>query len=215
MVDCAEVTLAGQPAIISGLRALFLPASRTLLIADLHLGKSHIFRRAGISVPEGSSADDIARLSKAIAFFEAGSVVVLGDILHGAALDPATLAAWNAMRTAHGAVDFIIIAGNHDRMLKRIKLAADVQWQPRMLGNLLLSHEPVQPRAFNAAMTVCGHLHPVVRIPLERRRYPAFHINETHCILPAFSLLTGGYLVDTRQPGNLWATHDGQLTRIV
>jgi metallophosphoesterase superfamily enzyme len=44
-------------------RAAFLPASATLLVADLHLGKAATFRQAGIPVPEGSAQADLARLT--------------------------------------------------------------------------------------------------------------------------------------------------------
>ena len=44
-------------------RAAVLPASATLLVADLHLGKAATFRKAGIPVPEGSAQRDLARLA--------------------------------------------------------------------------------------------------------------------------------------------------------
>ena len=37
-------------------RALYWPARGRLLIADLHLGKGDVFRRAGIAVPRGGTA---------------------------------------------------------------------------------------------------------------------------------------------------------------
>ena len=37
-------------------RAVWLAATRTLLIADLHLGKAQSFRRAGVPVPSGTTA---------------------------------------------------------------------------------------------------------------------------------------------------------------
>ena len=43
-------------------RAAMLPVSRSLLVADLHLGKAATFRKAGLPVPEGSAQRDLARL---------------------------------------------------------------------------------------------------------------------------------------------------------
>ena len=48
-------------------RAAFLPATATLLIGDVHLGKAATFRRAGIAVPEGSAQADLARLERLVA----------------------------------------------------------------------------------------------------------------------------------------------------
>ncbi|NBP80976.1 hypothetical protein EBU58_09735, partial [bacterium] len=45
-------------------RGAWLPTSRTLLVADLHLGKAASFRHAGLPVPEGSSGGDLQRLER-------------------------------------------------------------------------------------------------------------------------------------------------------
>ncbi|MEE7560223.1 phosphoesterase, partial [Xanthomonas sp. Kuri4-2] len=47
--------LAGETVELLGDRALYRPARRALLIADLHLGKADVFRRAGIGLPAGGT----------------------------------------------------------------------------------------------------------------------------------------------------------------
>ena len=44
-------------------RAIFLPQSKTLIVADLHLGKSATFRKRGLPVPEGTTKSDLDRLA--------------------------------------------------------------------------------------------------------------------------------------------------------
>ena len=46
-----------------------------------------------------------------------------------------------------------------------------------------------------APTVVCGHVHPVVRIPGIAGRHPAFVIDAGELVLPAFSAFTGGWLV--------------------
>lgn len=58
-----ELEIAGEPMRALGDRALYWPARRRLLIADLHLGKGDVFRRAGIALPSGGTSHDLARLA--------------------------------------------------------------------------------------------------------------------------------------------------------
>ena len=60
-------------------RALLLPDHAALVIADWHLGKSEIFRRAGIAVPDGGTEADLSRLDQA--FFAANGWISLGFLL--------------------------------------------------------------------------------------------------------------------------------------
>jgi len=50
--------------------------------ADLHLGKAATFRRAGIPVPEGTSARDLARLATLVRDTGADRLLILGDLFH-------------------------------------------------------------------------------------------------------------------------------------
>lgn len=83
------VALAGEPMTLLGERALFWPARARLIIADLHLGKSHVFRRAGIAVPSGATRGDLDRLAALVARTAARELWIVGDVLHG----PSTQAA--------------------------------------------------------------------------------------------------------------------------
>ncbi len=51
-----SIKLADEPVVLLGDRAMYWPARSRLIIADLHLGKSHVFRQAGIAVPLGQPA---------------------------------------------------------------------------------------------------------------------------------------------------------------
>ena len=51
MADELPLLRAGEPLVLLGARALYWPARQALLLADLHLGKADVFRRAGIALP--------------------------------------------------------------------------------------------------------------------------------------------------------------------
>ncbi|HXH01105.1 MAG TPA: hypothetical protein VNI56_02790, partial [Xanthomonadaceae bacterium] len=57
------VDIAGERFELLGERALHWPRRQRLLIADLHLGKADLFRRAGIGLPRGGTSRDLQRLS--------------------------------------------------------------------------------------------------------------------------------------------------------
>ena len=86
-----EVGLSGERLIVDPDRALIWPAQGTAFIADLHLGKGEIFRRAGIPIPEGTTQTDLQRITRLTADHGLQRVVLLGDFLHGASKGRATI----------------------------------------------------------------------------------------------------------------------------
>jgi DNA ligase-associated metallophosphoesterase len=195
MADGAAVELTGEILHLLPDRALYWPAQRGLLIADLHLGKGDIFRDAGLAVPSGGTEHDLARLERLLQTHAAHTLYVLGDLLHGAEHGARWRSHWQRWRTTHAALRIVAIAGNHDRRLADAGLDVELAGAQLPLGRLLLSHEP---RPGNGV--ICGHLHPVVRLPRVPGRQPAFVRSPTQLILPAFSRFTGGHEW-TAQPG--------------
>lgn len=188
--------LAGEPVELLAERALFWPARRYLMIADLHLGKGDVFRRAGIALPKGGTQEDLARLSSLVQVTQAQGLWILGDLLHGAVNASAWVAQWTDWCNAHRLLDIAVISGNHDRALAR---AAQNQLGSgfRLLGDGIeagpfrLQHHPTPQTGHHV---ICGHLHPVGILPGIRQRWPSFWLRPQLTVLPAFSLFTGGLL---------------------
>lgn len=189
---------AGQRLLLLGQRALYWPALQRLLIADLHLGKAAMFRRAGIALPRGGTSHDLDRLTELIDHHGARELWILGDLLHGAPLDAGALIRWQRWRARHAQVSVCAIAGNHDRGLSAATLALDLRPDGYCERGLVLRHAPAPVPG--GAHLICGHLHPVVRVPGLARRWPAFWLRRSMLVLPAFSQFTGGVAI-TPQPG--------------
>ncbi len=170
-------------------RALFWPREAALLIADLHLGKADTFRAAGIALPSGGTRLDLDRISALIDRTRAARLIVLGDMLHASAKPKRWRETWDAWRERHKSLRIDVIAGNHDRALANAGL--DVVHHPRSIDVLpfMLRHAPGE---IEGAHVMCGHVHPVVRLPGSLKRWPAFAIGDRITILPAFSAFTGG-----------------------
>jgi DNA ligase-associated metallophosphoesterase len=183
-----DTTIAGEPMRLYAERALLWPARQRLLIADLHLGKGDVFRRAGIAVPGGGTADDLARLDRVLAASGATSLWVLGDVLHGAAHAAPWRRVFDAWRARHPRLEIAAIGGNHDRALAPAALGIDLLGDAVVDAPFALRHAPIAHRRH----VICGHLHPALSLPGLRRRWPAFWLQTAMTVLPAFSAFTGG-----------------------
>lgn len=168
--------------------ALFWPARRWLIVADLHLGKSErMARRGGALLPPYETAATLDRLQAEIAATDPACVVSLGDGFDddaaGRALDDADCARLQAMAQGR---DWVWVSGNHDPgpVCGRLpgRDMADIT------DGLTLRHEA------GDGPDISGHYHPCVRLGGSRRR--AFLIGAEHLILPAFGAYTGGLIAD-------------------
>lgn len=195
MADRLDTQLAGEPVVLLAERALYWPRMRTLIIADLHLGKADHFRRAGIALPVGGTALDLDRLDALLADTGAARLLVLGDLLHGAVPDAPWLARWQAFRTRWADVAFELVAGNHDRALRcdpaRVQaLGIEVHAPLLHLPPFVCVHAPEDVPSGCPGYVLAGHLHPVLRLP-GLSRLPAFRFGAVG-ILPAFTAFAGG-----------------------
>ncbi|MGV6875276.1 ligase-associated DNA damage response endonuclease PdeM [Pseudochelatococcus sp. B33] len=195
MHDVLPIDIAGERLDLHADRALYWPARNSLLIADLHLGKGDSLRAAGIPVPTGGSAHDLARLDALIRRLGAERLWILGDLLHGARMAGSWREHWRAFRQQHASLDIRLVTGNHDGAAPNAGL--DIACHPDEIedGPFLLAHQPAR-HAPAGLLRICGHLHPVVRLPRLPGRFPAFVIGSSQIVLPAFSAFTGGTPAD-------------------
>ncbi|QNP49674.1 ligase-associated DNA damage response endonuclease PdeM [Diaphorobacter aerolatus] len=199
-----EVRIAGHEFIALPERALYWPTHRTLMIADLHLGKSDTFRSFGIAVPIDVQMHDLQRLNGLLDALKPESLVILGDFVHGAIVGSQTSHAWRKLREAHHSTRFILTRGNHDRTVLAEQWLIDDLVPSLLLGDdVLLSHEPAHSRTSHKefSLNIHGHKHPVFRPHHWNRAMPAMVFEGTELALPAFSHFTAGVRVGGREVG--------------
>jgi DNA ligase-associated metallophosphoesterase len=101
-------------------RALYWPAERALLVADLHLEKASWLAQRGQMLPPYDSRDTLERLADAVRITDARRVITLGDNFHDDAgalrLDAHCTGMLEALTRA---LDWVWITGNHDEELPR------------------------------------------------------------------------------------------------
>lgn len=202
-----SVTVAGETCLLRCSGALWLPAYRTLIAADLHLEKGSAFARRGQMLPPYDSRATLERLAAEIDDLGPARVILLGDSFHDSSAIP-RMAAEDRERLDQMAMgrDWLWLEGNHDREA----LARDVEIINRLpgrivsdlaLGALRLTHEPLPATPNDARYgEVAGHLHPCARVVAYGRgvRRSCFVTDGSRLILPAFGAYTGG--LNVRDP---------------
>jgi len=217
----APVDSAADIVLLPG-RAAFLPASRTLLVCDLHLGKAVTFRKAGIPVPEGSAQADLDRLERLVHETRAARLLILGDLFHAqAGCTPTVLAEFSAVRRRFAGTFVVLVIGNHDRALGSVPSTVGIDSCLRTLDEppFHFVHEPATGLAEpdRTAFTVAGHLHPrlsIVGPGGDRVAERCFVAEEGLLVLPAFGSFTGGHRVDPAPGRRLWIARDDGVVEV-
>jgi len=189
-VPFAELRFAGHVWQVLPEGALYWPARRALLVADLHFEKASWFARKGQMLPPYDSIATLAALSAIIAGTGAKEVWCLGDSFHDiAGCDRLPIAARETLATLTATTRWTWITGNHDRVFVD-RCGGDVQ-DEALVDGVMLRHEAV-PR--ETLPELSGHYHPKLRLrvrgKLVARR--CFVATATKLIFPAFGALTGG-----------------------
>lgn len=203
-------------------RAAWMPATRTLLVADLHLGKAAAFRNAGIPVPEGSAQRDLARLARLVREAGAARLLILGDLFHArSGCTEQVFAEFAATRRTFPATEVWLVPGNHDRAIGRLPADLGIDAHHATLDEppFRFVHEPDTPwhGPSGERCTVAGHLHPVVSIRGpggDRVTDRCFVAEPTHVVLPAFGSFTGGRRINPAEGLRLWIARDDGVVEV-
>lgn len=191
----APFPFAGHELALDQGRALYWPAERALLVADLHLEKASWFAQRGSMLPPYDSRDTLERLADAVRITGARRVITLGDNFHDDAgahrLDPYCTGMLEALTRA---LDWVWITGNHDEALPKGFGGTIV---PELeLGGIILRHEA---KPGETAPELSGHYHPKLRVNVRNRHIarPCAVMGRSatgaeRMIMPAFGTLTGG-----------------------
>lgn len=216
------LTLAGESLQLRPERAIYWPRARTLLVADVHLGKGAALRRLGVAVPQGGTQEDLARLAAAVAATGAERLLVLGDFFHADLRhDSTTGAALADFRREHRALSLAVVRGNHDRGVEQVPPEWQISWHADRLHEppFVFRHAPApgpepDPRGYGLA----GHLHPVVRLRSgqDGLRLPVFWFRHRaqQGVLPAFGVMTGGHPVRPASEDAVVAVTPDGLVRV-
>lgn len=175
--------------------AAFLTETSSLVLADVHLGKSAAFRARGLPVPEGDTERDLTRIRNLVHEWHARQLIIAGDLFHApSGISPELTGALTDFIHQLG-IPFALVRGNHDEKLKNFP--AGITTVPHFdQGHIRIVHDPKDASA--AHFNITGHWHPVARIPDGKRtslRLPCFLFRKSTLVLPSFGSFTGGAII--------------------
>jgi len=205
--QCCATSCAGVPLLLHPQRAAFWPAAKTLLLADVHLGKEQVFARAGNPIPAGPSEADIDRLDKLVEQSGAARLLILGDLIHAR---PNRSERWldklSTFLNNHQQLSVEVVAGNHDKSAGQLLIDNRVHWHthPVHEGAFVFQHEPGTDARGHV---MCGHIHPCYRLSASRNdtvRAPVFWLGQHYSVLPSFGQFTGGHNVSPAKRDRLF-----------
>lgn len=191
-------------------KAVFWPAKRCLIIADVHLGKSAHFRKNGFSVPAKVATKTLDRLASCIENTQAAKVIFLGDLFHSA-----ENAEWNLLAgliDTFFAVEFVLVEGNHDILNAKHYTDAGIKVLDKIVEHpFSFTHHP-EPETGH--YNICGHIHPAVEMVGKGRqslRLPCFFFGEHFGVLPAFGEFTGTFLLKPEKNDKVFICAPGKV----
>ena len=184
--------------------AVYWVEKKTLLLADVHLGKVAHFRKNGIAVPRKAEGVFYQKIDALFQTFPVDRIIFLGDLFHSDQNNEWHLfAAWVEQQTA----ELILVEGNHDVIqawkFEQLKLAVVDTFTE---DNFNFSHFP---REVENCFVFCGHVHPGVKLKgggLQRLSLPCFYHSKHQLILPAFGAFTGLHLLQVKSGDRVYVT---------
>jgi uncharacterized protein len=206
-----KFTLQQQTLWLSPERCIYWEEKQLLLLADLHLGKSGHFRKAGIGVPQDMFKEDMQRLTALVQFFKPAGLVVVGDFFHSH--DNLEHAFFEKWRKDFTSLHIQLVKGNHDILHSQFYAGAGITvHEPSLhLAPFLFTHDmadmataPPSPNMY----TFSGHIHPGVMLHgggKQSLRLPCFYFGQQYAVLPAFGKFTGTYVITPQKGDKVFA----------
>lgn len=215
--NTVRVHLGNTEVLLLAERAVWLPASKTLVVGDLHFGKVNHFRRAGLPVPLAANVRNAERLIDLLNAWEPRRTLFLGDLFHSAYNDD-----WEVIGhivKQFSACTFELIHGNHD-------ILSDQQYERKgirvlkqeLVDGLLFTHEPLDRQSIPAGhINLAGHIHPAARLVGKGRQsltMPCFWLSANQLILPAFGTFTGLAVIRPEEQDTVYIIVENQIMEL-
>jgi uncharacterized protein len=181
---------------LSPQRCIFWEEQQSLIVSDLHLGKTGHFRKQGIAVPQAVYKEDLQRLFSEIQYYKPTQLIIVGDMFHSK--ENRELDLFVRWRNDMPQVEVHLVKGNHDILKEEWYTNANITLSQQQLciGEFIFTHDATATNCTgsNQPYLFSGHIHPGVSIHGVGRQsltFPCYYFGEQYAVLPAFSKFTG------------------------
>ncbi|WP_207493360.1 ligase-associated DNA damage response endonuclease PdeM [Aridibaculum aurantiacum] len=191
-------------------RCIFWEEQSTLIVSDLHFGKTGHFRKAGIGVPQNVYKEDLQRLLAQVQHYRPHQLVVVGDLFHSNANKEMDL----FMRWRHdfSQLHIALVKGNHDILSKG--------WYSQ--ANIAVSDDHLAVDSFCFVHDIAakcdagkeikyyfsGHIHPCITlrgVGKQSLKFPCYFFGASYAVLPAFGKFTGTAHIEPKATDRVFA----------
>lgn len=200
-------------------RAIFWEAEKTLILSDLHFGKTGHFRKNGIPIPQKIYQHDIQKLTELLQYFQPKKVIAVGDLFHSTTnLELDHFLKW---RADFPFIEFILVKGNHDILKRSFYEQAGIHvqlncWEEHPIFSFV--HDISEVKELNEErFYFSGHIHPGIKIEGIAKQtivLPCFYQTDQYMILPAFSEFTGLYTVKPTRNDHIFAIVENKILHL-
>lgn len=210
-----EVTLSnGASFLLLPQRAVWWEASATLIVSDVHIGKSGHFRKNGVPLPGDTNNENLWNLSGLLLDYKPKRLLILGDLFHSHYNRE-----WDAftdMLANFEGIETVLVKGNHDILPEERIAEAGVQCVDELIeAGFHFTHEPLEEGA--RGYNLCGHIHPAVKLRGNGRQYlrlPCFWFAENAGVLPAFGAFTGTHPIKPLKKDKVFVIADNSVVQV-
>ena len=214
MAPPVSYLLKGRQFWLTAERCLFWEARKTLIVSDLHFGKTGHFRKSGIPVPANIYKEDLQRLWQQVQYFQPREIIFVGDLFHSYSnQEHDWFMKW---RNDFPNLTMHLVMGNHDTRAKEQFDAMNlvVHTESLFIDGFCFIHEMEQASADENIYQISGHIHPGIRISGNGKQslcFPCFYFTPHYAILPAFSRFTGLAMIEPKRDENVYAIVENSL----
>jgi uncharacterized protein len=195
---------------LSAERCIYWEEQQSLIVSDLHFGKTGHFRKSGIAVPQNVYKEDLQRLVTQLQYFKPQQLIVVGDFFHSEANKE--LEFFRKWRNDFNQLNIELVKGNHDVLKKDWYSANNITVSDKHLNvdHFCFVHDINEAceASSNIDYYFSGHIHPCVTLSgvgKQTLKFPCYYFTETFAVLPAFGKFTGTAHIEQKRSDNVFA----------
>ncbi|MEO6405662.1 MAG: ligase-associated DNA damage response endonuclease PdeM [Ferruginibacter sp.] len=209
--------LHGNHLLLTSNRTIFWEEKSTLVLSDLHLGKSGHFRKSGIAIPQNIFKEDMQRLLSEVQFFNAKELIIVGDLFHSDFNKEHDM--FLRWRNDLPGIKIHLVKGNHDILKKDWYADAEIFVHEDILKieNLLFTHDIEKCSNDDGCYCISGHIHPGISLHgmgKQSLRFPCFYFGKKYAVLPAFGKFTGTFPVKPQTGDAVFALVENNIMQL-
>ncbi|MBA3817100.1 MAG: ligase-associated DNA damage response endonuclease PdeM [Parachlamydiaceae bacterium] len=211
-----KLTINNQTCHLLAKKAVYWEEKKTVILADVHIGKDTVFRKAGIPIPEGILDDDLINIAELLNSVNAEKCIIVGDLIHAESGISENVKKKFSDWLNTTQCEMHLVLGNHDHALIK-KLPPEWPLFTHKNGLLIepfyFSHFPMEHEKW---FVWSGHLHPKVAISnnYDRIVLRCFQVFKNLAIIPAFGFFVGGSMVKKSKDCKIYAIADDSVVEI-